>query len=84
VIGSPVVDEARIRVDGGKFFEIRIKNNSPENIHVQQIILNGKTYLKTYLKYEDIMRGGTLDIEMGDKPNLGWGANVHDRATSNY
>ena len=84
VIGSPVVDEARIHVGDGKFFEIRVRNNSSKNIYVQKISLHGMPYAKTYLTYKDIMNGGTLDIEMGEKPNVQWGAEPADRATSEY
>ena len=65
--GSPIIDAAELSVRDGHF-TIRVHDNSAENIYIQRIRLNGGDYTKRYLDYEDIARGGILDIYMGSKP----------------
>lgn len=65
--GSPIVDEAELKVRDGSF-TIHVHDNSAENIYIQRIRLNGGDYTKRYLGYEDIARGGILDIYMGSEP----------------
>lgn len=78
IIGSPVVDKATMNVGDGKTFTIQCPNNSKENIYVQSAKLNGKPYTKSYIMYDDIMRGGTLELQMGNKPSK-WGTKASDR-----
>lgn len=72
-IGSPLFDKATLALEGGKRFTIETVNNGPENIYIQDILLNGKKYPKTYLQHADIMKGGTIKITMGKKPNFSFG-----------
>ena len=65
--GSPIIDAAELSVRDGHF-TIRVHDNSAENICIQRIRLNGGDYTKRYLDYEDIARGGILDIYMGSEP----------------
>ena len=78
IIGSPLFDEAQINVGNGKSFNVRAKNNSQVNIYVQSAKLNGKPYSKTYLMFQDIVRGGTLELEMGSEPSA-WGTQTKNR-----
>ena len=78
IIGSPLFDEAQINVGNGRTFTIRARNNSQENIYVQSAKLNGKPYSKTYLMFQDIVRGGTLELEMGSEPSA-WGTQTKNR-----
>ncbi|MBT1704071.1 GH92 family glycosyl hydrolase [Chryseosolibacter indicus] len=73
VFGSPAIENARLQVGVNNYFDIKVKNNSAANIYIQRISLNGKPYNKTWLPYTDIMKGGTLEIEMGEEPNKQWG-----------
>lgn len=73
VIGSPVLKSAEIHLEGGKTFTSSVKNPSKANIYVQSVKLNGKEYTKSYITHDDIIRGGTLEFIMGDKPNKKWG-----------
>jgi len=79
VIGSPAVDKAVIQTPSGKPFTIIALNNSPENIYVQRITLNGKEYTKSYLLHTDIVKGGTLQFWMGSKPNYNFGTSPASR-----
>lgn len=69
VIGSPLFDKATVNVGGGKTFTVVAKNNSDKNIYVQSARLNGKTLKNSYVEFNDIRRGGTLELVMGPKPS---------------
>ncbi len=73
IFGSPIVDEAVMKVQDGKTFTIKAINNSKENIYIQSVKLNGKEYNKFYILFEDIAKGGTLEFTMGNQPNKEWG-----------
>ena len=67
--GSPIVDEATLKVKGG---ELRIvaENNSEHNKYIQRVWLNGEEYRQPYISHADLTAGGELRFEMGDKPTL--------------
>jgi predicted alpha-1,2-mannosidase len=65
IFGSPIMDEASIRVKNGKTFQIVAKNNSPENKYIQSVTLNGAPYDKYYIDFKDIANGGVLEFVMG-------------------
>lgn len=68
-ITSPVFNKVDIKLDSryasGTQFTIEAVNNSPENIYIQNAVLNGKPYHKCYLTHDDIVRGGKLILTMG-------------------
>lgn len=73
VIGSPLFDKATVNVGAGKTFTVVAKNNSDRNIYVQSARLNGKALKNSYIEFNDIRHGGTLELLMGPKPSK-WGA----------
>ena len=48
-IGSPVVDNAVIKLENGKSFTIKTKNNNAQNVYIASAKLNGKEYTKSYI-----------------------------------
>ena len=77
VIGSPAFKKMVVNVGNGKTFTIVAIDNSEENIYVQSAKLNGKPYRQSYLLYDDIVRGGTLELVMGKEPSK-WGTAKKD------
>ena len=69
VIGSPLFDKATVNVGAGKTFTVVAKNNSDRNIYVQSARLNGKALKNSYIDFNDIRHGGTLELVMGPKPS---------------
>jgi predicted alpha-1,2-mannosidase len=69
VIGSPLFKKITITTEDNKKFIIESTDNSKENVYIQSATINGKTLEKNYITYSDIVNGGTLRFEMGDKPN---------------
>ena len=82
VFGSPIVDKATIAVPEGKSFTIVAKNNSPVNLFIQSVELNGKPYGKSYITHPDILAGGELTFVMGPEPNKAFGNASEDRPQS--
>jgi putative alpha-1,2-mannosidase len=67
-IGSPLLPEVTMYLPNGNVFKIIAKNVSNENKYIQSITLNGKNYEKYFIKHSDIMNGGEIVFEMGNKP----------------
>jgi len=83
VIGSPLVNRARIRnPDKGTTFAIVADNNSQENMFIQSAQLNGKELTRSWFTHADILAGGELHFRMGSKPNKEWAAAPADRPPS--
>ncbi|NOW95288.1 GH92 family glycosyl hydrolase [Mucilaginibacter sp. SG564] len=65
--GSPAVNGAVINLDNGKTFTINVKNQSPKNVYVQKMELNGKVLNSLFISHADIMNGGEITYYMGSK-----------------
>ncbi len=73
VFGSPMFDEAAMKLPAGKKMIVRTKNNAKDHPYIQSVKLNGKTYDKVYIDHATLMKGGVLEFVMGDQPNKNWG-----------
>jgi predicted alpha-1,2-mannosidase len=82
VFGSPIVNEATMKVGYGKTFSLSVKNNTKTNKYIQSITLNGKPYTKSYIMHSELIKGGTMTIQMGAKPSAVWGIKQADRPYS--
>jgi predicted alpha-1,2-mannosidase len=71
-VGSPLFTKATVRLENGKKLVVKAPNNSPTNVYVQRLKVNGKSYDKTYLPHSLIAQGGALEFTMGAKPST-WG-----------
>lgn len=77
-IGSPLFESVTVRLENGKSFVVQAAKNSPSNRFIQSARLRGKRYSKSYLTHDDLMKGGTLSLAMGPKPNAAWGSSSGD------
>ncbi len=82
VMGSPMFKKITITLEDGKKFVIDARNNSQENIYITSANLNGRPYDKTWISHSDIINGGTLRLQMNDKPQLNRGINKTSRPFS--
>ncbi len=78
IIGAPLFKKATLHFENGKTLDINAPQNSAENIYIESMKLNGQTYTKNYLDYNDLMKGGVWDVEMGDTPNKTRGTQASD------
>lgn len=72
IIGTPLFDEAVIRMGNNKKLVIRANNNSGENCYIQSATLNGRPWDKPWFSHADIAEGADLIFEMGPRPNPRW------------
>jgi predicted alpha-1,2-mannosidase len=59
-LGSPLVKSAKIYLENGKKFEIEVVNQSPQNVYVKKVTLNGVELNNNELKHSEIVIGGKL------------------------
>ena len=78
VIGSPLFAKAEVCVGEGKIFTIVAHNQSRRNIYVQKATLNGVPLTRSYISFEDIASGATLELTMGAEPSS-WATQKKDR-----
>lgn len=76
-IGSPLFKKSVIdlgqQFGRGKTFTIEAKNTSRKNVYVQSAKLNGKPLNNFWFNASDLLKGGSLILEMGPQPNMNWG-----------
>ena len=76
-IGSPIFPSVNIdlgqQYGRGKSFTIEATNVSRKNKYVQKAELNGKPLNSFKFPAGELLKGGKLILEMGDKPNMQWG-----------
>ena len=78
ILGAPLFKKAILHFENGKSLVINAPDNSDKNMYIQSMTFNGKRYTKNYLEHFELLKGGVLDIQMGDNPNLKRGVNPED------
>ena len=68
-ITSPVFSKIQCHQPNGKTFTVIAHDNSPENVYIQRLALNGKPLKACHMDFSEIVAGGTLELWMGNKPN---------------
>jgi predicted alpha-1,2-mannosidase len=81
-IGSPIFAKTAIRLGNGKLFTIVANHVSDRNKYIQSAQLNGKLLNRPWFPHSAIANGGSLILEMGDKPNPKWGSRQEDAPQS--
>lgn len=76
-IGSPLFEKTVIdlgeQYGRGETFEIIARNASRLNKYVQSAILNGKPLESFQFPADELLKGGTLELQMGPEPARDWG-----------
>lgn len=68
-IGRPLFANVTINLSNGKKFTVVARNNNRKNKYIQSATLNGKPLSSPFFTHSDIVKGGILELDMGDKPN---------------
>ena len=71
-IGTPTVKTATIKLENGNTFTIHTQDLSSENFYVQAASLNGRPLSRSFIYHEEIMKGGSLVLSMGNAPAKTW------------
>ncbi|MGM9704384.1 MAG: glycoside hydrolase domain-containing protein [Prevotella sp.] len=76
-IASPLYEKVVIdlgkRYNRGETFTIEAKNVSRHNKYIQSATLNGEPLYNFCFPASELLKGGQLVLQMGDKPNRQWG-----------
>lgn len=72
-IGSPVFEKVTIDLPNGKEFKVIANKCSVVNKYIQSAKMNGKVLNVPTFTHEELVNGGTLELEMGPLPNKSWG-----------
>jgi predicted alpha-1,2-mannosidase len=80
--GSPLFEKVTMNLQNGNTFTINAKDNKYNNHYIKSLKLNGANYNKTWIDYNDIQKGGSLNFEMDSKPNKDFGINSASRPFS--
>jgi putative alpha-1,2-mannosidase len=81
-IGSPIFEKSVLRLGNGKEFTIVAHHVSAQNKYIQSAQLNGMPLNKPWFRHAEIAEGGSLVLEMGDRPNAKWGSAPEDAPPS--
>ena len=68
VIGAPQLPYVRLRLANGRTFTVKAEGLSETARYVASVRLDGLPLDGFRIRHEDIMKGGTLEFEMTDKP----------------
>ena len=71
-ITSPLFTKVTIDLPNGKTFTLVATNSSRTNKYIQSATLNGKTLSTPWFSHTDLINGGKLVLEMGEKPGKIW------------
>jgi putative alpha-1,2-mannosidase len=72
VLGLPRFERTCLTFENGKQFEVVAKGLSDKNCYVQSVKLNGKPLERSYITFEEVYNGGTLEFTMTDQSNSTW------------
>jgi predicted alpha-1,2-mannosidase len=70
VFGSPLFNKVTLRFENGKKLIIEALHNSPENIYVRNIKIRNTSINRNFIRHSELLNGGRLQFEMGNKPDL--------------
>ncbi|HEX3569739.1 MAG TPA: glycoside hydrolase domain-containing protein, partial [Acidobacteriaceae bacterium] len=70
---SPLVDEARVQLAGGRELVIEARRRSPDDVYVHAVTLNGKPLNRLWVRHTEVAAGAHLVFTMGPEPNATFG-----------
>jgi predicted alpha-1,2-mannosidase len=70
VFGSPLFRKATIQFENGKTMVIDASENNNANLYVEDILLNGRSLDRNFIKHSELLDGGRLNFKMQDKPDV--------------
>lgn len=69
VIGSPLFKAVNLNFENGNKMRITSTNNSKQNRYINSTSINDSQYTQNYITHEMLLKGGTINFTMSDKPN---------------
>ncbi|WP_026262466.1 GH92 family glycosyl hydrolase [Spirosoma panaciterrae] len=71
-ITSPLFTKVSVALPNGKTFTISAPKSSRTNKYIQSATLNGKPLTSLSFTHDELMQGGTLVLDMGEKTDKKW------------
>ena len=81
-LGPTILSQRWDCFSDGKTLQISTRHNSQQNKYIRSIVYNGKDYTKSYIRYNDLMAGEKMVIEMEPEPSKSWGLSKESRPYS--
>jgi len=81
ILCSPLFDNIKIQLPAKKQLQIICKKQSAKSIYIKSVQWNSKIYDKNFIRYADIIKGGTIEITLVDYPT-NWGSEIKSRPSS--
>lgn len=78
ILGAPLFKRAKINLPSGKEIVLNAPNNSNENRYIERLRVNGADYNKNFLKHDALIKGLTINFDMGNTPNIQRGTQEDD------
>lgn len=73
VFGTPLFKKLTVSLENGKKLVINAPSNSDRNLYVQKISMNNKAVNRNWIGHQEILKGATLQVDMGASPAKGRG-----------
>lgn len=80
--GAPLFRKIELNFENKNRLVIHADKNSDRNYYINDVSFNGKPYTKCYYEHFELLKGGTMNIDMSNKPNMKRGCNAADRPYS--
>ena len=78
IIGTPLFKHATLHFENGNDLTIDAPDNGPENYYINSMSFRGKPWTKNYFDHFDLIRGGTIKVDMASEPNYKRGTAAED------
>lgn len=72
-VNTPIFSSVKVHTAKG---DIVIKGGSEKNIYINSMKLDGKPYESTWIDWEQLCNGATIEYSTSSKPNKQWGVKV--------
>ena len=72
-INTPIFPSVKIHLKNGSIF---IKGGSEKNIYIKSLKVNGVLYNSTWINWDELSNGATLEYQTSGKADLKWGTKV--------
>ncbi|UII19541.1 GH92 family glycosyl hydrolase [Fulvivirga ligni] len=70
-LNNPSFEKIVVKLGSGN--TLTILGGSEQNEYTQSLQWNGNTYDQTWISWDEIKKGGTLNYSLGSEPNKSWG-----------
>lgn len=72
-VNTPIFSSVKVHLKKG---DIVIKGGSEKDIYIKSMKLNGKSYENTWIDWDQLNSGATIEYRTSGKPDMKWGAKV--------